>query len=340
MEKKVALKDIARKVGVSAALVSYVLNGKEKEERVGAEMAAKIKKTAAAMNYQPNLIAKSLKMGRTSTIGLIVADISNPFFSSIARIVEDEAQRHGYVVIFGSSDESAGKQQSLIDVLVNRQVDAMIIAPAAGTEGQIDQLLQRKIPLVLVDRFFPGLKADSVHIDNVQAAAAAVEHLVKNGRRKIGMVTYQTKQPHMEDRKRGYRAALKKGGIVFKKHWLVEANYQYIEKDIAEQLGQLLCPLQIDALFFATNSLAVAGLKEIIRLGIRVPDELAIIAFDESDAFHFFYSPVTYVQQSLTDIGKAAVAMIINRLQHKRVKKSDVIIGVKLVVQKSSGGRI
>jgi LacI family transcriptional regulator len=115
---------VARHVGVSVTLVSYVLNGKEKEVRIRADMVKKIKEAAVELNYQPNLIAKSLKMGKTKTIGLIVADISNPFFSTIARIVEDEAKKHGYVVIFGSSDESAEKQLDLIDVFSTRLVDA------------------------------------------------------------------------------------------------------------------------------------------------------------------------------------------------------------------------
>ena len=164
MEKKIALKDVAQHIGVSAALVSYVLNGKEKEARVGADMANKIRKAAIELNYQPNLIAKSLKMGKTKTIGLIVADISNPFFSSIARIIEDEAKKHGYVVIFGSSDESADKQLDLIDVFSTRLVDAFIIAPTAGTEKQIKSIINRGVPVVLMDRFFPELNVDCVHI--------------------------------------------------------------------------------------------------------------------------------------------------------------------------------
>src|SRR5690348_6062925 len=124
MGKKIALKDIAQHVGVSVALVSYVLNGKETEARISTDMADKIRRKATELNYQPNLIAKSLKSGKTNTIGLIVADISNPFFSGIARIIEDEAKKNDYVVIFGSSDEDADKQQDLIDVFLNRLVDA------------------------------------------------------------------------------------------------------------------------------------------------------------------------------------------------------------------------
>ncbi len=337
MEKKVALKDVAQHIGVSAALVSYVLNGKEKEARVGADMAKRIKKAAAELNYQPNLIAKSLKMGKTKTIGLIVADISNPFFSTIARIIEDEAKKHGYVVIFGSSDERADKQLDLIDVFSTRLVDAFIIAPAAGTEQQIENIIKRGVPVVLMDRFFPELKVDCVHINNLNASYKAVKQLIKNGRRKIGMLAYDTAQSHMQDRKQGYKAALKEKNIRFKKEWLIEASYQHIEKDVAAKLKSLLKPLQVDALFFATNSLAVAGLKEINKLGIKVPDDLAIISFDQSEAFDFFYSPVTYVSQSLTDIGNETVRLILNRLNNKSKKNFDVIVEAKLIVRESCG---
>ncbi len=340
VEKKAALKDIAQHIGVSVALVSYVLNGKEKEARVGADMAKKIREAAAELNYQPNLIAKSLKMGKTKTIGLIVADISNPFFSTIARIVEDEAKKHGYVVIFGSSDESAEKQLDLIDVFSTRLVDAFIIAPAAGTEEQIELIINRGIPVVLMDRFFPGLKVDCVHIDNFNAAIKAVKQLIKNKRRKIGMVAYDTTQSHMQDRKLGYKAALKEKNIRFKKDWLIEASYQHIEKDVTVKLEALLKPLQVDALFFATNSLAVAGLKEINKLGIKVPDELAIISFDESDAFDFFYSPVTYVSQSLADIGKEAIKLVLNKLHSKNKKNMDIIVEAKLIVRESCGSNL
>ena len=337
MGKKVALKDVAQHIGVSAALVSYVLNGKQKEARVGAEMVKKIRKAAEELNYQPNLIAKSLKMGKTKTIGLIVADISNPFFSSIARIIEDEAKKHGYVVIFGSSDERSNKQLDLIDVFLTRLVDAFIIAPVAGTEEQIENIINRGVPVVLMDRFFPELKVDCVHINNFDAAGKAVKQLIKNNRRRIGMVAYDTTQSHMQERKQGYKAALKESHIRFKKEWLVEASYQNIEKDVTTKLGILLRPLQVDALFFATNSLAVAGLKEINKMGIKVPGELAIISFDENDAFDFFYSPVTYISQSLADIGKETVKMVLNRLHGPGKGNSNVIVEAELIVRKSCG---
>jgi LacI family transcriptional regulator len=340
VRKKVALKDIAKQLGVSAALVSYVLNGKEKEARVSAAMVAKIRKTAEALNYQPNLIAKSLKSGKTNTIGLIVADISNPFFSNIARIIEDEAKKHDYVVLFGSSDESAEIQQDLIDVFVNRLVDAIIIAPAAGTERQIAAIQKKNITVILIDRYFPNLPADCVHLDNFDACAKAVNHLVKNKRSKIAMLAYDTSLAHMQERKEGYKAALRANGFKYKKNWVLQATYQNIQKDVAEQMQLLLEPRQVDALIFATNSLAIAGLKKINELGIKVPEELAIISFDESDAFDFFYSPITYINQSISGIGKEAVQLVINRLNGKAPKRADIVIKPKLIIRESCGSKM
>lgn len=338
MNGKVSLKDVAKYLGVSTALVSYVINNKEKEARVSEKMAKKIRSAVVKLNYQPNQIAKSLKSGKTNTIGLIVADISNPFFSSIARIIEDEARKKGYVVIFGSSDESAEKSQDLLNVFQNRQVDAFIIAPAENTEKQIMALQETGMPVVLIDRYFPNIKVDSVHIDNFQAAYNAVEHLINNGSRKIAMMAYETNLPHIQERKRGYKAALKAHGIRFKKEWLKEASYQNIEKDVADKMNELLFPeLKVDAFFFATNTLAVESLKIINQSGIKVPDDLAIIAFDESDAFDFFYSPLSYVSQSLEDMGKGALELVTARLKDNTRKYTNLIIKEKLVLRKSCG---
>ena len=341
MNKKASLKDIANHLGVSTALVSYVINNKEKKARVGLEMAEKIRKAAIEFNYQPNLIAQSLKIGKTNTIGLIVADISNPFFSLIARIIEDEARKHGYVVIFGSSDESAEKSQLLIDVFLNRQVDAFIIAPSENTEQQIKTLQKRGVPVVLVDRYFPSIEADGVMINNFQAAYQAVEHLIQNGRDKIGMMTYDNHLVHMQERVNGYKEAMKNNGIKFRSSWLKKVTYQHITRDLAPELKSLLTPeLQVDAFFFATNSLAVESLKVINKLGIRVPEDLAIISFDESDAFDLFYPPVTYVSQSVEDIGRRAVDLILARIADMKSKYVRSVVEAKLVIRSSSGEKL
>lgn len=318
-------------------MVSYVLNGKEKEARVSAQMADKIRKAVEQLKYQPNMIAKSLKSGKTNTIGLIVADISNPFFSNIARIIEDEAKKEGYVVIFGSSDESDEKQEDLINVFLNRQVDAFILSPAAGTESQIKLLQKKGIPVILIDRYFEGIDVDSVHVNNLQATFKAVQHLIENGRSKIAMVSYKNPMAHMIDRVEGYHQAMKKNGIKIRKEWLIEVSYSDISKDMHKGFSKLLRPLNIDAVVFASNSLAVAGLKKILEYHVHVPDQLALISFDETDVFDFFYSPVTYVSQSVGEIGKEAVQLAAEKIRRQQTKCVRKIIDSKLVIRKSCG---
>ena len=341
MKKKVSLKDVAEHLGVSTALVSYVMNNKEKKARVSPQMAEKVRKAAVLLNYQPNLIAKSLKSGKTNTIGLIVADISNPFFSGIARVVEDEAKKAGYVVIFGSSDESEEKSQNLIDVFLNRQVDALIITAAENTEKQIKDLTLRNFPVVMVDRYFAGMETDSVHIDNYQAAYKAVEQLIHNGRRRIAMMSYDTTLQHMQDRKNGYKDALRDNGIRFNNNWLKKASFKNIPEEVSKEIDDLISPgLKVDGFFFATNKLAVESLKRINEFGIRVPEDLAIISFDEREAFDFFYSPITYVNQSVTSIGKEAVKLAISRINDHNKKPSEVVLQARLVIRESCGRKL
>lgn len=335
MEKKVSIKDIARHLGVSTALVSYVLNNKA--DRVGAEMAEKIRQAAVQLNYRPNLIARSLQSGKTNTLGLIVADISNPFFSHIARIIEDEAKKSGYTVIFGSNDESVEKSQAILDALLNRQVDGLIIAPAEFTEGQLKALQEKEVPFVLIDRYFKGIQANCVRIDNYRAAYAAVQHLIETGSRRIAMLAYDTGMQHIAERIAGYKDALKDNGITFHESWLVRASYQHLVEEAATGMRKLLLPeLAVDAFFFATNSLAIEGIRQIIRLNIKVPDDLAVISFDEADAFDFFYAPITFVRQSLEDIGKHAVQLALDSIAKKHSAPREVVVEAGLVIREST----
>ncbi|MGO4290601.1 LacI family DNA-binding transcriptional regulator [Chitinophaga sp. RAB17] len=337
--KKVSLKDIATEAGVSTALVSYVLTNKEKEARVGEEIAKKIREIARKLNYQPNHIARSLKSGRSFTIGLIVADISNPFFANIARTIEDEAKRNNYTVIFGSSDENVDKSRDLINVLLNRQVDGLIITPTEGSEEQINQLKAQKVPFVLIDRFFPEIEASHIAVNNYEAAYNAVSHLVKMGRKRIGMVAYKTTLHHISERKRGYKEALQAhhmtGNTLLK-----SARYSHLKEDIKISIDQLLSGRHpADAVFFATNSLAMEGLKYINSLGIRIPDQLAVITFDEGEALDLFYSPVTFVRQPILEMGKAAVRVLLEEIKDNKKEIEHICIDTALVVRKSCGSR-
>jgi LacI family transcriptional regulator len=237
MKKRISLKDIAQLVGVSTALVSYVLNN-QKENRIGKEVAQKIRDTAKKLNYRPNQIAKSLKTNKTFTIGLIVADIANAFFSTLARIIEDEAEKNKYTVIFGSSDEKADRSQKLIDVLLDRQVDGLIVAPAEGSEDQLKLLQQRGFPLVLIDRYFPALDVNYVGVNNYEAAYQCAVHLLQTGRKRIGMIGFKTSLLHLQDRKKGFLKALKDNGIAVSKSQLCEVALDATKEEVESSIQQ------------------------------------------------------------------------------------------------------
>ncbi|HJV78582.1 MAG TPA: substrate-binding domain-containing protein, partial [Paludibacter sp.] len=311
MKKNVSLKDIAEQVGVSTALVSYVLNNKLKD-RINKDVAAKIRKAAEDLNYRPNQIARSLKAQKTFTIGLIVADIANPFSSQIARIIEDEAKTFGYSVIFGSSDESAEKTNDLIKLFLDRQVDGLIIALPEHTEEQVKYLKKINIPFVLIDRYYPTIQTNSVSINNYIAAQKAIQHLLDNGHERIGVVAYQTSLFHLNERIRGAVDLLADNALIG------EVGIDSINKDVIAAIDSFLSnPNPVDAIFFTSNLLAISGLKYINSLGIKIPDQLAIVGFDETDAFDLFYVPISYVKQPMAELGSEALKLLLKTIENK-----------------------
>ena len=318
MLKKVSIKDIAEKVGVSTALVSYVMNGKEKEKRVGAEVVKKIRETASEMNYVPNQIARSLRKGNTKTLGLILADIANPFFGTLARVVEDEASKYGFTVIIGSSDENCDKLGALVDTFYTRQVDGYLIVPTEGAMPHISKLLKNNEPVVLVDRYFKELDVNYVLLDNYAATFEATLYLIEKGYKRIGMVAHKSELVHMQERVRGYCAAMTSGNLA-NEIWVEHVRYDHAQNDTRKVLEKMTKgEVKVDAVILATNSLSVNSLYYFKEANLKIPADFGIIGFDGNEVFDFFYSPLTYISQPVDEMGKEAVRMIIDQINGSR----------------------
>jgi len=333
MEKRISLKDIASKAGVSIATVSYVLNEKEKEKHIRKEVVEKINKAAKELNYQPNQIARSLRKKTTKTIGMIVADIANPFFSQMARIVENTATAHGYTLIFGSSDEDPHKSEALINSLSNRQVDGFIIVPTEGADEQIKALLRRKMPLVLVDRYFPKISTNRVVLDNYQATYDATMHLIQQNVKNITFVAYTSKLIHMRERIRGYQEAMTVSGLA-ENVSVEEINYgpdheAEMEKCLNKILSKRIIP---QGLIFATNALSVSGLFYIRKNCLKIPEDIAFIGFDGGDSFDLFQPPLSYVQQPLEGIGKETFNLLMELLNGSK-KTAQIMLNPSLIIR-------
>lgn len=338
MKKKVSLKDIAKKVGVSTALVSYVLNN-QKTGRIRKEVAHKIKETAKELHYRPNQIAKSLKLNKSFTIGVIVADISNPFFSNLARIIEDEASKNGYTVIFGSADENAAKSSKLMHALHDRLVDGFIIAPAENGEANIQYLIDQDIPFVLIDRFFPTINTNWILLDNYEASVTAIRHFIAGGSTKTALITYETSLCNLSERKRGYQDALLENNISPRQDWCIEIPFSAdIGVEVGKSIDKMVADdIPIDSILFTSNLLAMHGLKHIHSKSLRVPDELSLITYDEMDAFDLFYAPLTCLKQPIEQMGQAATQHLLNLIsnQNENAIKQE-LLAAELIVRQST----
>ena len=335
MKNRVKLKDIAMELGVSTALVSYVINNREREGRVGKEIAQKIRETAKRLNYQPHYIARSLRNKKTNTIGLVVADISNPFFANLARIIEDEASRNNYTVIIGSSDEDPGKMEKVLDFLTSRQVDGFIIVPTEGSYKTICSLKQNNIPFVLIDRCFENISTNYVIIDNFKASLDAIQYLLGKGYKKVGVIAYKSTLSHFKDRVNGYRRALKNFAIEPDDNLIRKVNYYKLEHEIKKAISALIKKEKVEALYFITNTLALEGLKCIFSMGIRIPDELDIMAFDHSEAYHFFQYPIPHINQPIREMGIEAVKLLVDQIENKVKKINKIYLEASLEVEPS-----
>ena len=316
MVKKVSLKDIAQKIGVSTALVSYVLSGNEEKGRVGKVTAEKIRQAAKELNYQPNHIAKSLKTGKTNTIGLIVADISNPFFASIARGVEDESGHFGLTTIIGSSDESTEKLKNLVDVFIKRQVDGFIISPPDHSEETIEYIISLGIPICLIDRHFEHVNSSYVITDNKESMQTAVSHLIEMGYKNLAFVAYKSSLQHMKDREQGFLDASSAiQSNVYK------INFSKQQQELGQVLEEILNDQKADAIVFATNTLSVAGLKYLTQKEIQIPKDLNVMCFDFSEVYDFFYHPIIHVKQPIDQLAKESVVALTQQMKENTIQK-------------------
>lgn len=238
----------------------------------------------------------------------------------------------------GSSDENEQKSQRLITSLLSRQVDGFIIAPVMNTEAQIQQLVASEVPVVLVDRYFPDVKTSNILIDNYQASYEATRHLLSTGRTAPAIITYRTDLMHLQERLRGFEQALADNdlGAVAKTN-VGFVRTTALEEDVVQGIVQFLQDgAGIDSLYFTSNKLAIAGLKCLIAKGIQIPEELSVVAFDETDAYDLFYAPITYIRQPLSKIGQQAVAVLLDQVQGRAAPVGDSIFEAELVVRRSS----
>ena len=339
-KKKTSLADIAKALGVSKTLVSMVLNGKGKENGINEETQKRVLAKAKELNYKPNMMARSLRMGRSNTIGLIVADISNTFYARMCRAVEDAAFKRGYYVLFGSSDENAEKERMLIQMLRDRQVDGLIISTTLENNQDIEELIQENFPFVLIDRFSPGIETPFVTADNYGGSVAVVEHMLGMGMKRIAQLTISPSHlTSITERTRGYKDALEKNGVDFDPALVREIPYDNIGEAIRKEVPDLIRNQNVEGLYLTNNNLTIQALQCIKEMDLRIPEDISVVSFDDVEVFQFSSPTVTAVAQPIEKMGQKSVEVLLDKIEKgdKSEIEDTLFLETKLVVRDSCG---
>jgi len=331
------ISDVAVKAGVSPATVSRVIQGAKNVHPATRE---KVERAIEELGYVPSAVAQSLRSKRTRSLALLVSDITNPFWTTIARGVEDEAQGQGYSVLLCNTDESLAKQQRYLDLLIGQQVDGVIIAPFDSDAQHLDKLRQRNIPTVIIDRRIEGWEVDSVRGDSVSGAQALVQHLIQLGHRQIAVVSGPRNTSTAEDRITGYRRALEAAGIPVDSRLIRRGEYR---ATIGEELTHQLLDegLRPTAVFATNNAIAMGVIDALAKRGLRIPQDLALVSFDDLPDISHLFPFLTVLAQPAYDMGANAAQLLLSRLSSEvNLRPRHVVLPSRLIVRHSCGGRL
>lgn len=330
--KSLSIKDIAVAAGVSITTVSFIINGKARDKSISEAVIKKVEKIIAEKGYKPNQIARSLRTGNSNIIGLIIEDISNSFFSRIARLIEDKAYKKGYKIIYSSTENSLEKAKDLINMFKSRKVDAYIISPIKGLEEDIQHLIADNKPVILFDRNLPDLDTNYVGADHFKATYQSVESFIKQGKKKISLVTTDIDVEQITERLAGYEKALADHGMVYNENLVLKVHFNQEEKETMAQMEKLFQSKEIDAVLFATNYLAISGLKVLKKMGKQVGNDFGVIAYDDHEVFELHTPGISAVQQPLEEIAETVIQLILSQLSSKsKLDNQHIILPAKLI---------
>ncbi|MEV6065096.1 LacI family DNA-binding transcriptional regulator [Nocardia sp. NPDC052001] len=330
----VTRRDVARLAGTSEAMVSYVLN--DGPRGVAPATRERILAAVKELGYRPNAVARSLKTSRTMTLGLVVPDNSNPFFAELARAIEDVAFEAGYTLLLGNAMDRDEREAAYIRIFIDRQVDGLIVAPAHGIGSWVTELAGTAVPRLVLDRELELPGAAHVLVDNAGGAYAATEHLLGHGLSRIGCIAGVPGIHPTVDRVAGWRRALADAGQRPADELLVHTAFGRAEGYRAGR-ALLARPDRPEALFVASDEQALGVLRAAAELGLRVPRDLALCAFDGIEGSAYTVPALTTMRQPFEQLGRAAVEWLLAKIADPGLAPSRISHATTLVARGSCG---
>ena len=333
-KKSLSITDIAKQLNISQTTVSFILNGKSKEKRISDEMTERVLKFVDQVGYKPNLLARSFRTGKTNIIGLMVENISNPFFANLARMIEENAYKNGYKILYCSTENDPEKARELLLMFKDRCVDGYIITPTEGITREVEGLVSNGAPVILFDRHFNDDNFDYVVLDNEASTYNAVKHLTAQGFREIAFVTINSLQSQMRQRMIGYEKAMDEHSL---NHHIKEVNFLHdAEQNVAHIQDFLDRKGKLEAVIFATNYLGISGLKAIKNLGLSIPGDIAVISYDDHVLFELYTPTITSIAQPIEEMSDQLINILLGKLSGKAETKHRITLPGQLILRESS----
>lgn len=330
----VTIDDVSRRAGVSAATVSRVISN---TGYVSARAKSAVHRAVEDLGYVPNGMARGLKTQRSGSLALLVPEIINSFYTTVVRGAETVANENGFHLILGNTDEKPEKEKFYVELMVESRVEGIIVAPAGRSAKPLKRLLDRNIPTVLVDRTVDNFKVDTVRGDSSKGAIELTEHLIGLGHRRIALINGHPDTSAARDRLAGHREAMQRAGISVDSRYLSSGTW-FIEDAEARTERLLSQKLPISAIFGANNFMAVGALRALRRQGIRVPEDVALVSFDDVEIAAEIDPFLTVMAQPAYSMGTLAMNLLLERVERKfQGPPREVVLPPQLIVRRSCG---
>jgi LacI family transcriptional regulator len=330
------IREVAESAGVSYATVSHVINN---TRVVTPETRQRVLDAMAELNYRPNALARSLRQGKTNTLGLVLPDSANPFFAEISRFIEDEAFNKGYSVFLCNTELDTQRELFYVDVLSKKQVDGIIFVAAGDQTDSLDFLAGEGMPVVMIDRNVPNVQVDAVLTDHQLGGFLATQHLLQLGHTRIACIAGPSSITPSSERITGYRNALEQAGIPFVEKLLIRGDY-HAQSGMEITHSLLKMDPRPTAIFALNDLMALGALRAAAEAGCSVPSDLAVVGYDDLELSQFTNPPLTTIAQPKKEIGVQAVRLLVERITQNGRPPNRLILPPELIIRRSTQPRL
>ena len=328
------IQDVAKRAGVAPITVSRVINNSGYSSE---ETRRRVETAVAELGYVPSGPARSLRLKRTNSIALVLTDITNPFFTTVARGVEDVASEAGYTVTYCNTDEDESKEQKNIALLLQQQVDGILLVPALSKPDAVNYILGRKLPVVVLDRRMPDAETDVVRCDSEDGAYQLVRYLIELGHRRIAVLTGPEGTSTADDRLAGYRRAMSEAGLEQIDPWVQRGSFT--QNSGYEMTGNVvgLNP-RPSAIFAANNFIAIGAMMAVQEHGLAVPEDVALVGFDDLPQALVMFPFLTVAAQPAYEMAQAATRLLLARIAGEAPEEQqEIVLPTELIIRQSAG---